>query len=122
MLRLFAATMAGAIALAPALAADLEGQAKLVLDGYALLKKSEQSCAAAALRKSDQLALTYARAAAEQALTISQFQAIDQAAVASAAAQAESRGFCQETKRKKSGLMSRIKKGGKALVKARRPA
>jgi antitoxin component of RelBE/YafQ-DinJ toxin-antitoxin module len=104
---------------APAAAVGIEDLAQVVLGGGAVLKKAEQTCANVRLVKNDQLALTFARAAAEQALPISQFQAIDQIAVSDAAKEAESKGFCQGTKKKKSGMMAKIKKAGKALVKAR---
>ena len=107
------------LAATPALAVSIGDLAKVVLGGSAVLKKAGENCAGQLLGKNDQLALTFARAAAEQALPISQFQAIDQTAVDDAAKQAENKGFCQETKKKKPGLMGKIKKAGKALVKAR---
>lgn len=113
--------VSGALAATPALAVGLEDLAKVVLGGQSVLKKADETCpkASFSLTKSDQLALTFARAAAEQALPISQVVAIDQASNADAAADAKNPAFCNETKKKKSGLMSKIKKAGRALAKAR---
>lgn len=104
----------------PARAVGVEDLAKIVLGSGSILKKAEASCQASGkLSKSDTLALTFARAAAEQALPISQFQSLDRAADAEATSASQATGFCPETKKKKSGLMSKIRKAGKALIQAR---
>jgi antitoxin component of RelBE/YafQ-DinJ toxin-antitoxin module len=110
-----------ALAASPASAVGLEDLAKVVLGGQSVLKKADETCpkSSFSLTKSDQLALTFARAAAEQALPISQVVAIDQASTAEATTDAKNPAFCNETKKKKSGLMSKIKKAGRALAKAR---
>lgn len=110
-----------ALAATPALAIGLGDIAKVVLGGQSVLKKADETCpkSSFSLTKSDQLAMTFARAAAEQALPISQFQSLDQASTADADAQAAKPAFCAETKKKKTGIMSKIKKAGKTLAKAR---
>jgi antitoxin component of RelBE/YafQ-DinJ toxin-antitoxin module len=110
------AAMAGT----PALAIGLEDLAKVVLGGQSVLKKADETCPQSrfSLTRSDQLALTFARAAAEQALPISQFQSLDQASTADANAEAAKPAFCAETKKKKTGILSKIKKAGKSLAKA----
>lgn len=110
---------AGALAATPAMAVDLEDLAKVVLGGGAVLKKAEQKCTGQSLSKKDQLAITLAVAATEQALPISQFQSLDQTAKAEADQAADAKAFCPETKKKKSGLISKIKKAGKAIIVAR---
>lgn len=110
-----------ALAATPAMAVGLEDLAKVVLGGQSVLKKADETCpkASFSLTKSDQLALTFARAAAEQALPISQVVAIDQVSTAEAANDSKNPAFCSETKRKKSGLMAKIKRAGRSLAKAR---
>jgi hypothetical protein len=104
----------------PAQAVGLGDLAKVVLGGGSILKTAEAKCGTSAkLTKTDQLALTFARAAAEQALPLSEFVALDRATVDEAEAAAQSSTFCPETKKKKAGLMAKVKKAGKALIKAR---
>ncbi len=105
----------------PALAMGLEDLAKVVLGGQSVLKKADDTCPRSnfSLTRSDRLAMTFARSAAEQALPISQFQALDLSANETAGVEAQKADFCTETKKKKSGLMSKIKKAGKALITSR---
>jgi antitoxin component of RelBE/YafQ-DinJ toxin-antitoxin module len=110
-----------ALTASPALAVGLEDLAKVVLGGQSVLKKADESCpkSSFSLTSSEQLALTFARSAAEQALPISQLTAIEQTSTTDAANEAKKPEFCNETKKKKTGLMSKIKKAGRALAKAR---
>jgi hypothetical protein len=104
----------------PAAAVGLGDLAKVVLGNGSVLKKSEATCGSSlALNKDDSLAITFARAAAERALPISQFTALDQAANTDANAAATSSTFCNDTKKKKSGMMKAIKKAGKSILLSR---
>jgi hypothetical protein len=104
----------------PAAAVGLGDLAKVVLGGGSVLKKAEQACGPAQkLTTGDSLALTFARAAAEQALPLSQFALLDQSAEDEATTASQSTGFCKETKAKKPSLMKKIKAAGKALLKSR---
>jgi antitoxin component of RelBE/YafQ-DinJ toxin-antitoxin module len=104
----------------PAAAVGLGDLAKVVLGGGSILKKGEAKCGSSlGLTKDDSLALTFARAAAERALPISEFTALDSAANAEADKSATSSTFCNETKKKKSGMMKSIKKAGKSILAKR---
>ncbi len=109
------------LAATPALAVGVEDLANVVLGGQSVLKKADDTCPRSkfSLTRSDRLALTFARSAAEQALPISQFQALDMSAGASAEADAQKPTFCAETKRKKSQVLSKIKKAGRAMIASR---
>jgi antitoxin component of RelBE/YafQ-DinJ toxin-antitoxin module len=102
----------------PAAALGIGDLAKVVLGGNSVLKKGEQKCGTSlGLTKDDSLAMTFARSAVEQALPISQFAALDKAAEADAANASTTPTFCNETKKKKSGLMKSITKAGKSILK-----
>jgi antitoxin component of RelBE/YafQ-DinJ toxin-antitoxin module len=110
-------TLALAVA-TPATALGLGDLAKVVLGGNSVLKKGEQKCGSSlGLTKDDSLAMTFARSAVEQALPISQFTALDKSAEADATSAANSPTFCNETKKKKSGMMKAITKAGKSILK-----
>jgi antitoxin component of RelBE/YafQ-DinJ toxin-antitoxin module len=114
---LIAAT-ACAVAATPATALGIGDLAKVVLGGNSVLKKGEQKCGTSlGLTKDDSLAMTFARSAVEQALPISQFTALDKAAETEATSAATAPTFCNETKKKKSGLMKSITKAGKSILK-----
>jgi hypothetical protein len=103
-----------------ALALGVGDLAKVILGGGNVLKKAEAKCGSSlALSNDESLALTFARAAAEKALPISQFTALDTQTAKEADQQAQSNTFCTETKQKKPGMMSKIKKAGKSILKAR---
>jgi hypothetical protein len=105
---------------APANAAGLGDLAKVVLGGSSVLKKGEAKCGASlGLTQKDDLALTFARSAAEQALPISEFTALDTAAKASADTSATSSTFCSDTKKEKTGIISKVKKAGQDLLRKR---
>jgi antitoxin component of RelBE/YafQ-DinJ toxin-antitoxin module len=115
-----AGVAAGAISAVPAQAVGLGDLAKVVLGGGSVLKKGQEKCGSSlGLTQNDSLAIAFARAAAERALPVSQFNILDQAADADAAKQAQATTFCPETKKKKSGLMKAIKKAGKSILTAR---
>ena len=107
----------GLFAFTPAHALGLGDLAKVVLGGGSILKKGQAKCGSAlGLTSVDELKLTFARAAAERALPISEFLAIDKASNAEADKAAESSTFCPETKAKKKGLLSKIGKAAKGLA------
>jgi antitoxin component of RelBE/YafQ-DinJ toxin-antitoxin module len=111
------AGLVAVVVAAPASALGIDDLAKVVLGGGSVLKKGQEKCGSAlGLTQNDNLAITFARAAAERALPISQFSVLDQAAEASAAKDAEASTFCPETKKKKSGLMKAIKKAGQSIL------
>lgn len=114
----YAALVAGVTILAaPAQAVGLADLAKIVLGGSSVLKKADDKCGSSfSLSARDQLALTFARSAAEQALPISEFLSLDQASAADATKAAEAPTFCAETKTKKKGLLSKIGKAAKGLA------
>ena len=115
--RLVALAGFGLFALTPAHAVGLGDLAKVVLGGGSILKKGKAKCGSAlGLTSADELKLTFARAAAERALPISEFLAIDKASNAEADKAAESTTFCPETKAKKKGLLSKIGKAAKGLA------
>lgn len=103
---------------APATAVGIGDLAKVVLSGSSILKKAEEKCGnSLGLTREDSLALTLARSAVEQTLPLSQLTALDKASQSEAETAAKETGFCPETKKKKSGLMKRISKAGKAILK-----
>lgn len=102
----------------PATALGLGDLAKTVLSKSSVLKKGEEKCGTSlGLTKDDLIAITLARSAVEQALPLSQFVALDQATQAEATSASTAPTFCNETKKKKSGLMSAMSKAGKAILK-----
>jgi antitoxin component of RelBE/YafQ-DinJ toxin-antitoxin module len=111
--------MASALAIAtPASALGLGDLAKVVLGGNSVLKKGEQKCGSSlGLTKDDSLAMTFARAAVERSLPISEFTALDKSAEVDAANASNAPAFCNETKKKKSGMMKAITKAGKSIIK-----
>ena len=101
----------------PALAVNLGDLAKVVLGGGSILKKGKEKCGSSlGLTTKEQLQLTFARAAAERALPISEYLMLDQTAKAEADVASQSPTFCAETKTKKKGLLSKIGKAAKGLA------
>lgn len=106
--------------LASPAAAETGDHAKIVFDNGSILKKAEANCGAMGrLSRRDSLALTYARAAAEQSLPLSEFEKLFRASEAEATTASAATGFCAQTKRKRPAMMSRIKKAGQALAAKR---
>ena len=113
-----AAISIGLMLSVPAHALGMGDLAKVVLGGSSVLKKGEEKCGSSlGLTKDESLAITFARAAAEQALPLSQFTYLDKSADDEAASVATTPTFCNETKAKKSGMMNAIKKAGAAILK-----
>ena len=113
-----AVVAACAFVTAPAAALGIGDLAKVVLGNGSVLKKGEEKCGTSlGLTKQDSLAMTLARSAAEQSLPISQFLALDKASQVDATTAANTPTFCNETKKKKSGLMKAMTKAGKAILK-----
>ncbi len=113
-----AALTAISIALtSPAMAVGLGDLAKVVLGGGSILKKGKEKCGTSlGLSTKEQLQLAFAQAAAEKALPISEFLALDQASKAEADVASQSPTFCTETKAKKKGLLAKIGKAAKGLA------
>ncbi len=111
---------AAVLAAAPAHAVGLGDLAKVVLGGSSVLKKGAEKCGTSlGLTQKDDLALTFARSAAEQALPLSEFTALDTATKAEADTSATSPTFCADTAKKKTGIISKVKKAGQDLLKKR---
>jgi antitoxin component of RelBE/YafQ-DinJ toxin-antitoxin module len=112
------AAAAFVLAAAPAAALGIGDLAKVVLGNSSVLKKGEEKCGASlGVTKNDSLAMTLARSAVEQSLPISQFLALDKASQVDATTTAATPTFCNETKKKKSGLMKAMTKAGKSILK-----
>jgi antitoxin component of RelBE/YafQ-DinJ toxin-antitoxin module len=112
------AATAFALIATPAVALGIGDLAKVVLGNSSVLKKGEEKCGTSlGLTKNDSLAMTFARSAVEQSLPISQFLALDKASQVDAATTSATPTFCNETKKKKSGLMKAMTKAGKSILK-----
>lgn len=115
-----AAILAIAVASTPVAAIGLGDLAKVVLNGGSILKKGQQKCGSSlGLTTRDQLSLTFARAAAERSLPISEFLSLDQAGNAAADQAAQSTTFCDDTKKQKKGLLAKIAKAAKGMATAK---
>jgi antitoxin component of RelBE/YafQ-DinJ toxin-antitoxin module len=118
MRKILIAATACALAATPAAALGIGDLAKVVLGNSSVLKKGEEKCGSSlGLTKNDSLAMTLARSAVEQSLPISQFLALDKATQVDATTSANAPTFCNETKKKKSGLMKAMSKAGKSILK-----
>jgi antitoxin component of RelBE/YafQ-DinJ toxin-antitoxin module len=105
----------------PAHALGLGDLAKVVLGNGATVQKAADTCPTNkfALTSTDSLTMQIARAAAEKALPQAQFLALDTAATTQATTQAAAPAFCNQTAKKKNGLLDAIKKAGQQLITAR---
>jgi hypothetical protein len=104
----------------PAQALGLGDLAKVVLGNGATVQKAAETCPTkVSLTSQDSLTMQIARAAAERALPSAQFLALDTAASTQATTQAATPGFCNQTAKKKNGLLDAIKKAGQQLITAR---
>ncbi len=103
---------------APAQAVNLGDLAKVVLGGKSVLKKAETKCGAtAALTKSENRTIDVAVAALQSQLSPQVFSLTEKAATVDATTQAKDPTFCNETKKKKKGILSKIGKAGAAVLK-----
>jgi hypothetical protein len=101
----------------PAYGLGLGDLAAVVLKGSSVLKKGEQKCGSTlALSSTENLILTEARSAVFKSIPAATFTKLDSDAEASADTSAQSKTFCPETKKKKKGLLSGIKKAGKSIL------
>ncbi len=121
MRKLFSAVVITAALVAqPVAAVGLGDLAKVILNGNSVLKKGATTCGSSlALSSSDLSTMDIARLAAQKVLPKTQFMALETAAEADAAAQAKSVTFCDETKAKKPGLLGKIGKAGKSILKGK---
>ena len=119
MLKIMFACGAALLAVVPATAAT-EDHARIAIGDGAMLKRAEAVCGPAGkLAKKDLLSVTYARAAAEQALPLSQFQPLLQTSEDAALTASQAANFCADTRKRRSSMVSRVRKAGQALVKAK---
>lgn len=99
---------------------DLGDLAKTVMKGSSVLKKGEQKCGSSlALTSPEKLTVESAVAAVRKLLPSSEFTALESAAETDANNQAKAVTFCDETKKKKPGLLGKIGKAGKSILKGR---
>jgi dienelactone hydrolase len=120
--KIFGAALVAMLAMnsVPAHAIGLGDLAKVVLGNGATVQKAAEKCPAKIMLTSqDSLTMQIARAAAEQALPQAQFLALDTVATTQATTQAATPGFCNQTAKKKNGLLEAIKKAGQQLVTRR---
>jgi hypothetical protein len=111
---LAAATVALAV---PASALGLGDLAKVVLKGGSVLKKGEQKCGSSLkLTSAENQILAEARDAVFRTLPAAEFTRLDSEAEGQADTEAQSKTFCPETKKKKRGLLGKIKKAGKSIL------
>jgi hypothetical protein len=105
---------------APAAAIGLDDLAKVILGGNSVLKKSEEKCGQSGqLTKTDKNILDNAVSAVKQSISAERFSSLDQVSRANAEQEAESKDFCPETKKKKKGLLSKIGKAAKGILKGK---
>ncbi len=103
---------------APAAAIGLDDIAKVVLKDKAVLKKADTKCGTAAkLTAADNSTIDTAVAAVRRAIAPNTFSSLENTAKVEAETQSQSPTFCPETVKKKKGLLSRIGKAGKSILK-----
>jgi hypothetical protein len=109
-----------ALATAPAMAIGLDDLAKTILGGNSVLKKSEEKCGKdGKLTSADNKILNSAVAAVRQSIAPDRFLSLDSVAKANAETESTGTEFCPETKKKKKGLLSKIGKAAKGILKAK---
>ena len=112
----FGALVAAVVA-NPAQALGVEDLAKVVLGGNSVLKKAEQTCGTAGkLSLSDNATLSTALDVVRNKLAPQTFTTLETVAQADATTQSQAPTFCNETKTKKKGLLSKIKKAGRDIL------
>jgi hypothetical protein len=112
--------MLGALVAAPAAAIGLDDLAKVILGGNSVLKKSEEKCGKSGqLTASDNSILDNAVSAVRQSISAERYTSIDAVARANAEQDSQSTDFCPETKKKKKGLLGKIGKAAKGILKGK---
>ncbi len=105
-----------AIVTTPAVA-GLGDFAKTVLSGKSVLKTAEKKCGSSlALTPKDNLTLDTAVSAARKALLPAEFLKLDEQAESEAKQASQASGFCNDTKAKKKGILSKVGGAGKKLL------
>jgi hypothetical protein len=100
--------------------AGLGDLAKTVLGGRAVLQRGADTCPnALALSGEEQLALTFARQAAQSALPGDQFVTLDATANSNAVTASQKPGFCTQTSKRKDVMMKAIRDAARKLATAR---
>jgi hypothetical protein len=109
-----------AIVAVPASAIGLDDLIKTVLGGKSILKKAETKCGQnATLTATENGSIDMAVSAVKKAITSQKFTMLDDVARAEAETQSQNETFCPETKKKKKGILSKIGKAGKAILKGK---
>ena len=104
----------------PAQALGVGDLAKVVLGNGATVQKAAETCPKkVSLTSQDSLTMMIARQAAEKILPATEFLALDTAATTQATTQSATPGFCNQTARKKNGLLEAIKRAGQQLITRR---
>jgi hypothetical protein len=104
----------------PASAIGLDDLIKSVLGGKSILKRAETKCGQEAkLTDADNSTINLAMVAVQKAVSPQKFSALDNVARAEADTQSQTETFCPETKKKKKGILSKIGKAGKAILKTK---
>ena len=104
----------------PAYALGVGDLAKVVLGNGATVQKAAETCPTkVSLTSQDSLTMMVARQAAEKILPATEFLALDTAATTQATTQAATPGFCNQTAKKKNGLLDAIKRAGQQLITRR---
>jgi hypothetical protein len=104
----------------PASAIGLDDLIKSVLGGKSILKRAETKCGQEAkLTDADNSTINLAMVAVQKAVSPQKFSALDNVARAEADTQSQTETFCPETKKKKKGILSKIGKAGKAILKSK---
>ncbi len=103
-----------------ALALGIGDLAKVVLGNGSVIKKADQKCGTSlGLTGRDRLTLATANSAVQKSLSKKEYATLNNAATSAAETEAQSPAFCNETKKKKKGLLSKIGKAAKGLISKR---
>jgi hypothetical protein len=110
----------GVLTASPAAAIGLEDLAKVILGGNSVLKKSEEKCGQSGqLTALDNSILDSAVSAVKSSITADRFMTIDSVSRANAEQDSQATDFCPETKKKKKGLLGKIGKAAKGILKGK---
>jgi hypothetical protein len=100
-----------------ALALGVGDLAKVVLGNGSVIKKADEKCGTSlGLTGGDRLTLSSAYSAVERALSKKEYTALNNSTTSAAETASQSSTFCNETKVKKKGMLSKIGKAAKGLL------
>lgn len=101
-------------------AASVADLARTVLGNSAVLKRGSDDCGGkVSLGSAELIALSVARDAAEQSLSLDQFSSLAANADANAARAAAKPTFCNQTAKRKNVLLDAVKRAGQQIFTAR---